>query len=146
LIVSSSAHVQEGVALANKAGSSLEGILKSINSVAEIVGDIATASSEQSAGIDQINIALTQMDEMTQQNSALVEENAATAKTLEEQQAAMNDRMGYFRVGEDEAEAEAHAAQPKAPVAVQPQYRRPIPVTRGNLALAKEPAGEVQEF
>jgi methyl-accepting chemotaxis protein len=146
LIVSSSAQVQEGVALANKAGSSLEGILKSINSVAEIVGDIATASSEQSAGIDQINIALTQMDEMTQQNSALVEENAATAKTLEEQQAAMNDRMGYFRVGEDEAEAEAHAAQPKAPVAIQPQYRRPIPVTRGNLALAREPAGEVQEF
>jgi methyl-accepting chemotaxis protein len=150
LIVSSSAQVQEGVALANKAGSSLEGILKSINGVAEIVADIATASSEQSAGIDQINVALSQMDEMTQQNSALVEENAATAKTLEEQQAAMSERMGYFQVGEDEAEAEAHASQPVSqPVlekaAIQPRRIRPMSMTRGNLAIA-EPAGDIQEF
>jgi methyl-accepting chemotaxis protein len=46
------------------------------------VADIANASAEQTAGIDQINKALSQMDELTQQNSALVEENAATAKTL----------------------------------------------------------------
>jgi methyl-accepting chemotaxis protein len=54
-----------------------------IKKVAEIVADIASASVEQVAGIEQVNKALTQMDEVTQQNSALVEENAATAKRLE---------------------------------------------------------------
>ena len=57
----------------------------SIKKVADIVAEIASASAEQSTGIDQVNKALTQMDEVTQQNSALVEENAATAKTLEHQ-------------------------------------------------------------
>jgi methyl-accepting chemotaxis protein len=51
----------------------------------DIVSDIANASAEQATGIDQVNKALAQMDEVTQQNSALVEENAATAKTLEHQ-------------------------------------------------------------
>jgi len=66
--------------------------------VADIVGHIATASAEQSTGIDQINKALTQMDEVTQQNSALVEENAATAKTLEEQAEAMTRQVTFFRI------------------------------------------------
>ena len=56
--------------------------MESIKKVAEIVSDIASASVEQSTGIEQVNKALSQMDEVTQQNSALVEENAATAKTL----------------------------------------------------------------
>ncbi|HZP74915.1 MAG TPA: methyl-accepting chemotaxis protein [Pseudolabrys sp.] len=106
LIVSSSGQVRDGVALVNKAGASLGEIVASIKSVADIVAEIANASAEQASGIDQINAALNKMDEVTQQNSALVEENAATAKTLEEQQTAMTERVGFFRV-----EAEA-AAQP----------------------------------
>ena len=62
-----------------------------------IVADIANASAEQATGIDQINKALTQMDEVTQQNSALVEENAATAKTLENQSSAVTERLSAFR-------------------------------------------------
>jgi methyl-accepting chemotaxis protein len=62
------------------------------------VSDIAQASVEQSTGIDQVNRTLTQMDEATQQNSALVEENAATAKTLENQSQAMNERVSFFRL------------------------------------------------
>ena len=65
--------------------------------MADIVADIATASAEQSTGIDQVNKALTQMDEVTQQNSALVEENAATAKTLEQQSGAMGEQVSFFR-------------------------------------------------
>ncbi|MGB6796736.1 MAG: methyl-accepting chemotaxis protein, partial [Xanthobacteraceae bacterium] len=78
----------------------LSAIVESIKKVAEIVADIAAASIEQSSGIDQVNRALTQMDEVTQQNSALVEENAATAKTLEHQSQAMDSRVAYFRVDE----------------------------------------------
>src|SRR5881227_365810 len=85
LITDSTGQVKEGVDLVNKAGASLEEIVGSIKTVAGVIADIASASVEQSSGIDQVNKALTQMDEVTQQNSALVEENAATARTLEQQ-------------------------------------------------------------
>jgi methyl-accepting chemotaxis protein len=104
LITSSNSQVQDGVELVNKAGTALAEIVDSINQVAHIVADIATASSEQATGIEQVNKALTQMDEVTQQNSVLVEENAATAKTLDQQANAMSERVAFFRVG-DEAEA-----------------------------------------
>ena len=106
LIVNSSNQVGEGVQLVNRAGDSLKDILSSLNQVAEIVAEIAHASSEQASGIDQINRALNQMDEATQQNSALVEENAATAKTLENQSSALDGRVAAFRLyeGDDETE------------------------------------------
>ena len=66
--------------------------------MADIVADIANASAEQATGIEQVNKALTQMDEVTQQNSALVEENAATAKTLEHQAKAMDERVAFFQI------------------------------------------------
>jgi predicted metal-dependent hydrolase len=88
LIENSSGQVQEGVELVNQAGEALSEIVDAIRKVSEIVTDIATASEEQATGIGQVNIALNQMDEVTQQNSALVEENASAAKALEEQSAA----------------------------------------------------------
>jgi methyl-accepting chemotaxis protein len=105
LITNSTGQVKEGVDLVKSAGASLNGIVDSIQNVASIVSQIAAASAEQASGIDQINRALTQLDEVTQQNSALVEENAATAKTLEHQSAAMSERVSVFRV--DQAEAAA---------------------------------------
>jgi methyl-accepting chemotaxis protein len=98
LITSSSTQVQEGVDLVNRTGTSLNEIVGSIKKVADIVADIATASIEQSTGLDQISKALTQMDDATQQNSALVEENAATAKTLEQQASAMTEQVSFFRI------------------------------------------------
>jgi methyl-accepting chemotaxis protein len=100
LITGSADQVREGVELVNRAGTSLSEIVSAIKNVALIVSDIANASSEQAIGIDQINKALNQMDEVTQQNSALVEENAATAKTLEDQQTAMSQQIGYFRISD----------------------------------------------
>jgi methyl-accepting chemotaxis protein len=126
LIVNSSGQVQQGVQLVNRAGDSLKEILESIRSVADIVADIANASSEQAAGIDQINKALAQMDEVTQQNSALVEENAATAKTLEDQSNALDGRVAVFQLDT--------SARPGAPVAAAPKaamVRKPAPVRRG---------------
>ena len=125
LITSSSTQVQEGVDLVNKAGSSLSGIVESIKKVAAIVSDIATASIEQSTGIDQVNKALGQVDEVTQQNSALVEENAATAKALEHQAATMNERMGAFRL--NDGPAAAKRVQPAAPAAPVVQKVQPKP-------------------
>ena len=98
LITSSNSQVKEGVDLVNRAGTSLDEIVDSIKKVAVIIADIANASAEQAGGIEEINRALGQMDEVVQQNSALVEENAATAKMLEHQAQAMNERVGTFRV------------------------------------------------
>jgi methyl-accepting chemotaxis protein len=143
LIVNSGTQVQEGVDLVNRAGQSLGEIVASIKSVADIVSDIARASTEQAEGIDQVNKALAQMDEVTQQNSALVEENAATAKSLEQQAAAMSQQVGGFKlaahghaapVREAVAAAPARAAAPKPrpaaakpPAPKQPAPKQPVP-------------------
>ena len=111
LIVNSGGQVKEGVELVNRAGSALTEITESIKQVADLVSDIAAASAEQSTGIDQVNKALTQMDEVTQQNSALVEENAATAKTLEGQARAMDERIAFFKIAGGDGLAPA-ASQP----------------------------------
>ncbi len=103
LIAKSSGRVQEGVSLVNRAGTALSEIVGSIKQVADIVADIASASAEQASGLDQINKALADMDEATQRNSALVEENAATAKTLEQQSSDMRERISFFRVDGDAA-------------------------------------------
>jgi methyl-accepting chemotaxis protein len=110
LITNSNAQVKDGVDLVNKAGASLNDIVESIKGVAAIVGDIAAASSEQADGLEQINKALSQMDEATQQNSALVEENAATAKTLETQARVMDDKVSFFKIGEDHTAGVVEAA------------------------------------
>src|SRR5579862_3931638 len=112
LITSSNGKVKAGVELVNQAGAALAEILETIKSVATVVSEIAGASIEQASGVEQVNKALAQMDEVTQQNSALVEENAATAKTLEHQAKAMDERVSFFRLG-DAATAHAEASKPK---------------------------------
>jgi methyl-accepting chemotaxis protein len=101
LITSSSGQVQDGVALVNQAGAALDEVVASIKKAADIVAEIARASTEQATGLAQINNALAKMDEVNQQNSALVEESAAAAKTLETQAAAMADQVGFFHLGDD---------------------------------------------
>ena len=115
LITNSTGQVQEGVALVNRAGGALTEIVESIKKVADIVAEIASASTEQSTGIDQVNLALTQMDEMTQKNSALVEENAAAAKSLERQSQGMDERVSFFQLGDSCAGADACLPRPRRP-------------------------------
>ncbi len=122
LITSSNGQVKEGVDRVNDAGIALHEVVESIKGVASVIADIASASSEQSTGIEQINIALNQMDEVTQQNSALVEENAATAKTLEQQAGAMDERIAIFKI---DAAAAKGASKERAG-----QAREERPVTR----------------
>jgi methyl-accepting chemotaxis protein len=136
LITNSNGQVKDGVELVSKAGESLNEIVESIKKVAAGVSDIANASIEQATGIEQINKALTQMDEVTQQNSALVEENAATAKTLEHQAKAMDEQVAFFQiaVGDDARPApvsvrnEAPAAKAVAAPSRGPAAPKPRPV------------------
>jgi methyl-accepting chemotaxis protein len=132
LITNSSSQVQEGVGLVNQAGSSLTGILASIQQVADIVAEIASASREQSTGIDQINKALTQMDEVTQQNSALVEENAASAKTLEQQSETMNEKVAFFKLDDCAAPpiVKASSSAPVTRIAAKPANKDAAPARR----------------
>jgi methyl-accepting chemotaxis protein len=121
LIVDSSGQVKSGVTLVNAAGESLSEIVDSIKKVTDIVSEIAAASEEQSTGVAEINRAITSMDEATQQNSALVEENAAAAKTLRDQSETMHSRMGFFKLGDDSATFKS--IEPVAPSAVRGQPR-----------------------
>ena len=109
LITNSNSQVKDGVVLVNQAGTALAEIVQSIREVATVISEIASASAEQATGLDQINRAMTQMDEVTQQNSALVEENAATAKALEHQAQTMHEQVAFFKV--ETAGGQAAAAQ-----------------------------------
>ena len=99
LIDSSAEKVENGTKLVNEAGKTMEEIVASIKHVAEIMSEITAASQEQSAGIEQVNQAVTQMDEVTQQNAALVEEAAASAESLENQAKNLTGAISIFKLG-----------------------------------------------
>ncbi|SDT83895.1 PAS domain-containing methyl-accepting chemotaxis protein [Nitrosomonas ureae] len=99
LIDSSVEKVENGTNLVNEAGKTMEEIVTSIKHVAEIMSEITAASQEQSSGIEQVNQAVTQMDEVTQQNAALVEEAAASAESLENQAKDLTGAISILKVG-----------------------------------------------
>jgi len=100
LIKDSAEKVHNGTSLVDQTGKSLAEIVDSVKKVTDIVAEIAAASAEQSAGIDQVNHAVLQMDEMTQQNAALVEEAAAAARAMQEQAAELTQQVGFFQLDE----------------------------------------------
>lgn len=130
LINESSQEVKSGSELVNKAGKTLGEIVTSVKMVADIIGDIANASQEQSTGISEVSTAVTQMDEMTQQNAALVEENEAAASSLVEQSRQLDEMMRFFKLDENDA-AQSFAAPKAATVKSSP---KPImkPVTKAS--------------
>ena len=98
LISDSVAKVQDGTKLVDQAGRTMEEVVGAIGRVARIMTDIAAASVEQSSGINQVSLAITQMDEVTQQNAALVEQAAAAAESLEEQARALTQAVSVFQL------------------------------------------------
>lgn len=90
--------VDSGSKLVAQAGSTMDEVVASVRRVTDIMAEITAASQEQSAGIEQVNQAITQMDQVTQQNAALVEEAAAAADSLQEQAAALSEVVSVFRV------------------------------------------------
>lgn len=127
LIVESGSQVKDGVQLVNNAGSSLNEIVDSVKRVTDIVSEIAAASKEQAIGVEEINHAVSQMDEMTQQNSALVEENAAACRMLQQQAEDMHHRMSSFTVDDNAAVARIEPIRRPEPATavVRPAQRQP---------------------
>jgi methyl-accepting chemotaxis protein len=98
LVGSSVTKVDDGTDQVAVAGERMREIVQSIRRVSEIMSEIAAASIEQSTGIEQVNRAVTEMDDVTQQNAALVEEAAAAAASLDEQAERLRDTVKVFRV------------------------------------------------
>jgi len=98
LIDSSVAQVNIGSKLVEEAGNTMSDVVDSVRRVTDIVGEITSASQEQSDGIEQINLAITQMDEVTQQNAALVEEAAAAAQSLQDQAGKLSEVVSVFKL------------------------------------------------
>ena len=114
LITNSSRQVQDGVGLVNQAGTSLNEIVSRSSRSPKSSPISPTASAEQAEGLEQINKALAQMDEVTQQNSALVEKNAASAKALEHQSTTMDERVSLFQLEEEPRGGKAREVAAKA--------------------------------
>lgn len=99
LINESGVKVADGSRLVSRAGETMMGIVSSVKTVKEIMAEIATASEEQSRGILQVSLAMTEMDTTTQQNAALVEESSAAASSLEDQAHQLEEAVAVFRTG-----------------------------------------------
>lgn len=98
LIADSVSKIEQGGNLVDDAGRTMDEIVTSVQHVADIMSEITAASQEQSQGIEQINIAISHMDEMTQQNAALVEQAAAAAESMEEQAANLAQAVAVFKL------------------------------------------------
>jgi methyl-accepting chemotaxis protein len=151
LIGDSVEKVERGSKLVGQAGVTMDEVVASVKRVTDIMGEIANASAEQSAGIEQVNLSIIEMDSMTQQNAALVEEAAAAAQSLQDQAGELARVVSIFKLveGEERAAAatepalvQATAAATAAPVAKLPAVPAPAvrPAAHPARAALKKPA------
>jgi methyl-accepting chemotaxis protein I, serine sensor receptor len=145
LIDTSVDRVRSGSALVDEAGRTMEEIIGAVQRVTDIMGEIAAASEEQSAGIDQVALAVTQMDQVTQQNAALVEQASAAAHSLEDQASKLRQAVGVFQLSDDGTPAQTLAmraaprsktaapASASAPAAGRSAPGKPLPAAPGAL-------------
>ncbi|WIW01013.1 methyl-accepting chemotaxis protein [Achromobacter ruhlandii] len=128
LIEDSVTKVGAGSEQVERAGATMQEIVASVKRVTDIMGEISAASEEQSSGIDQVNRAVSQMDEVTQQNAALVEEAAAAAGSLQEQAQRLAEAVAVFKINAGdviEVPARQLAQQRSAPRVSAPQIEEP---------------------
>jgi methyl-accepting chemotaxis protein len=145
LISSSSREVGSGVELVGRTQEALEAIVAQVGEISRIVGDIAASAQEQATGLAQVNTAVNQMDQMTQQNAAMVEESTAASRGLAHEAEELARLMAGFRIGET-----AHtyaAAPPRAPQtrASQPRTTTALKTT-GRGGAAPRPAATEESW
>ena len=147
LIGDSVEKIGRGSKLVGEAGETMDEVVASVKRVTDIMSDIASASAEQSAGIEQVNLSIIEMDGMTQQNAALVEEAAAAFQSLQDQAAELQRVVSIFKLAEGEepvvVDAPAPAAVANRAVVVsqaKPQLKKPA--QRPARAKAKAPVKE----
>jgi len=128
LIQDSVGKVSEGTKLVDESGKALAEIVVRVKKVTDVMAEIASSSREQASGIEQVNKAITMMDDVTQQNAALVEEASAAAQALTEQASNLTQLISRYRVGEgSSAEAPRPAARPAQPHTAAPAVERRAP-------------------
>ncbi|MBJ7311032.1 methyl-accepting chemotaxis protein [Rugamonas sp. CCM 8940] len=125
LIGDSVEQVDIGARLVQQAGATMGEVVASVKRVTDIMGEITSASSEQSMGIDQVNVAIAQMDQVTQQNAALVEQAAAAAASMQEQAAGLAQAASVFKLGHEQASSGLAAAPRRAVPAAMVAAARP---------------------
>jgi methyl-accepting chemotaxis protein len=115
--------VDAGTRLVDAAGKTMEEVVSSVTRVSELIAEIAAASQEQSSGIGQVNTAITQMDQVVQQNASLVEEATAATESMKEQAASLLQTVSRFKLGADDAAFAAlrESAPPPARPTLEPQ-------------------------
>ena len=159
LIQDSVGKVTEGTKLVDESGKVLAEIVTRVKKVTDVMAEIASSSREQASGIDQVNKAITMMDEVTQQNAALVEEASSAAQALSEQAGKLSQMIARYRVGEGSAD-EAPRVAPRVdarripPAAVRVERRSPTrpmtgrkrtsPAAAASPKRSPPPAGEEQ--
>jgi len=150
LIDDSVGKVADGSALVRKAGTTMGEIVASVQRVTDIMAEISAASQEQSAGIEQVNQTVVQMDETTQQNAALVEEATAAARSMEEQAAHLANVVSVFQLEEGSADTSSAAAQREPAARPAPQAPATMPTPRrrapARTAVAELAESDWQEF
>jgi methyl-accepting chemotaxis protein len=130
LIDASVLKVSAGSQLVEEAGQTMNEVVQSVKRVADLMGEISAASSEQHTGIEQVNVAVSQMDEVTQQNAALVEQASAAAQSMALQSGALRDVVSVFQLGVNRAEVriatEVLATPPRhsLPPAARPKHTK----------------------
>src|SRR3984885_9636014 len=142
LIQDSVGKVTEGTKLVDESGKALAEIVVRVKKVTDVMAEIASSSREQASGIEQVNKAITMMDDVTQQNAALVEEASAAAQALTEQASNLTQLISRYRVGEGSAEETPRAvARPAAAPAVDRRAAtRPLTGKKRPVAVSGTPA------
>jgi methyl-accepting chemotaxis protein len=134
LIGDSVDQVDAGSKLVDDAGATMEKIVASVKQVADIMGDIAKASSEQREGIEQVNQAIAQMDEVTQQNAALVEQASAATASMEQQTVALLQELRTFKL-----DAQLQQTQVAPALRTAPTSTRPLPLAAASRKASTAP-------
>ncbi|MDN2679447.1 methyl-accepting chemotaxis protein [Janthinobacterium sp. SUN033] len=138
LIDDSAEKTERGTRLVGQAGVTMGEVVDSVRRVTDIMSEIASASQEQSAGIEQVNLSIIEMDGMTQQNAALVEQAAAAAQSLQDQAAELAHVVSIFKLVEGEEKPAAYVPAPVAAVAAPVAARKPAPALRPVKSLARK--------
>ncbi|MEO0398818.1 MAG: methyl-accepting chemotaxis protein [Pseudomonadota bacterium] len=152
LISASSQHVERGVDLVGQTGEALEEIVTSVASISKRVSDIATSAREQSTGIAEINVAMNQMDQVTQQNAAMVEESTAASHSLTQEAEQLGQIVSRFKTANSPGLSMSPSAPSSAPAPVHQQQERAQafaasqPRTQGATALKADPVADDDDW
>jgi len=136
LISTSSQHVETGVELVGEAGKALDVIVSKVGDISSLVAEIAASAQEQATALVEVNTAINQMDQVTQQNAAMVEESTAASHSLTQEADELQGLVARFRVGENGAaahsEPRSRGVKAAAPHPVMQQRRRAAQFAAGN--------------